>query len=124
MTSYLRSFNLTKLAVFHVSSEDMADTTSTSLLCLYPSILCTIFVEWIQDFELCCLDTAVCNSGLRGRFLDMLMKCNLAESIVKEKIKDNMFERFEVSKQFFILSYYEWIEARKLRKFGGQRQPR
>lgn len=68
------------------------------LLSLFVSILVPILSEWINDEDLCYLDTAVCSKKTRNNFLRVLEQCSI-ENTDMNRISDG----FKVIKDWMLL---------------------
>lgn len=51
---------------------------------LYQYILVPILSDWISAFDLCCVDTALCNRELRTKFLGIIAQCYVVNTEAKE----------------------------------------
>lgn len=72
------------------------------LLSLYISVLIPLLSDWINDEDLCCLDTAVCCKELRNYFLRVLTQCNISNHDWRYDPEDDK------------LAFYHWAVIRGL----------
>lgn len=78
------------------------------LLQIYPIVLVPILSEWINDEDLCCVDTAVCNQELRNSFLSVVAKCNLINLNIlhsKEGNRNDWCRLRHIKRKKFLCNY-------------------
>lgn len=65
---------------------------SYNILRLYESILVPIFSDWINEWELCHVDSAVTERKLRINFLNVLSRCTVANEVLRNECYHSKFE--------------------------------
>lgn len=81
---------------FDRQGSSITITSTMLLLSHYPFILVTILCEWIDAFDLCYLDTAVCNYELRNYLKNAMNKCRLVHINFYKLNAESMYKWIEL----------------------------